>query len=145
MPRTVQASGDDPSVSRDGVTDRSINGDASADADLPGFQCEDTGRSGGRGCDAPSAGHGNPSSAHWAGHSAHAVLAVARSQVAAPSAARQTKSSSRAAGSEANNLAIKDAFFAARGGANHIVTTQIEHPATVQACRFLERFVAEVT
>ena len=31
----------------------------------------------------PDAYYGNPSSAHWAGHSAHTVLAAARGQVAA--------------------------------------------------------------
>jgi cysteine desulfurase len=89
--------------------------------------------------------YGNPSSAHWAGHSAHAVLEAARGQVAALLGCAPDEIVFTSGGSEANNLAIKGAFFAARGGANHIVTTQIEHPATVQACRFLERFGAEVT
>jgi Aminotransferase class-V len=89
--------------------------------------------------------YGNPSSAHWAGHPAHAALEEARGQVAALLGCASDEIVFTSGGSEANNLAIKGAFFAARGGANHIVTTQIEHPATVQACRFLERFGAEVT
>ena len=49
-------------------------------------------------------------------------------------------------GSEANNLAIKGAFLAARhAGRNHIVTTSVEHPATLEPCRFLEGLGAEVT
>ena len=48
-------------------------------------------------------------------------------------------------GSEANNLAIKGVFFAARERGNHIITSQIEHPATIEPCRFLERLGAEVT
>lgn len=89
--------------------------------------------------------YGNPSSAHWAGHSAYAALEAARHQVAALLGCAPDEIVFTSGGSEASNLAIKGAFFAARDGWNHIITTRIEHPATVQACRFLERFGAEVT
>ena len=91
------------------------------------------------------AAYGNPSSAHWAGHAAHAALDAARSDVAALLACSSEEVVFTSGGSEANNLAIKGAFFAARGGANHIVTSQIEHPSTIEPCRFLERLGAEVT
>jgi len=91
------------------------------------------------------ASYGNPSSDHWAGRPAHAALEAARSQVAALLACSPDEIVFTSGGSEANNLAVKGAFFAARGGANHIVTSQIEHPATIEPCRFLERFGAEVT
>jgi cysteine desulfurase len=49
-------------------------------------------------------------------------------------------------GSEASNLAIKGAFLSARdSGRNHIVTTTVEHPATLEPCRFLEGLGAKVT
>jgi cysteine desulfurase len=48
-------------------------------------------------------------------------------------------------GSESNNHALKGVFFAQGGRVGHIVTTQIEHPAVVNPCRFLERFGASVT
>ena len=48
-------------------------------------------------------------------------------------------------GSEANNLALKGVFFALRDKGDHIVTTQIEHPAIIEPCRFLERLGAQVT
>jgi cysteine desulfurase len=89
--------------------------------------------------------YGNPSSGHWAGQPAHAALEAARREVAALLACSPGEIVFTSGGSEANNLAIKGAFFAARGGANHIVTSQIEHPATIEPCRFLERFGAEVT
>jgi cysteine desulfurase len=89
--------------------------------------------------------YGNPSSAHWAGRSAHAALEAARRQVAELLGCAPDEIVFTSGGSEANNLAIKGAFFAAHSGANHIVTSEVEHPATVQACRFLERFGAEVT
>ena len=89
--------------------------------------------------------YGNPSSLHWAGQPAHAALDAARSQVAALLACSSEEIVFTSGGSEANNLAIKGAFFAARGGANHIITSHIEHPATLGPCRLLERLGAEVT
>jgi cysteine desulfurase len=47
-------------------------------------------------------------------------------------------------GSESNNHALKGAFFA-QGLSGHIVTTQIEHPAVLNPCRFLERLGASVS
>jgi cysteine desulfurase len=48
-------------------------------------------------------------------------------------------------GSEANNLALKGVFFALKDKGNHIVTSAIEHPATIMTCKFLERLGAKVT
>jgi cysteine desulfurase len=48
-------------------------------------------------------------------------------------------------GSESNNLALKGVYFARRDSGDHIITTQIEHPAIVEPCRFLERLGARVT
>ena len=48
-------------------------------------------------------------------------------------------------GSEANNHALKGVFFARDGRGGHIITTQIEHPAVLNPCRFLERLGASVT
>jgi cysteine desulfurase len=48
-------------------------------------------------------------------------------------------------GSESNNHAIKGVFFALREKGNHLITTQIEHPAVINPCRFLEKLGAEVT
>ncbi|EQD29841.1 aminotransferase, class V superfamily, partial [mine drainage metagenome] len=48
-------------------------------------------------------------------------------------------------GSEANNLALKGAFFAADDRPVHIITTRIEHPSILAPCAFLERRGARVT
>src|SRR4029453_2966594 len=48
-------------------------------------------------------------------------------------------------GSEANNLALKGVFFARQRESAHVITTQIEHPAVLAPCRFLERQGARVT
>jgi len=89
--------------------------------------------------------YGNPSSIHWAGRPAHAAVGAARSKVAALLGCAAEEIVFTSGGSEANNLAIKGAFFGARGRGNHIITSQIEHPATLEPCRFLERYGAEVT
>ena len=48
-------------------------------------------------------------------------------------------------GSESNNHALKGVFFAQGGRGGHIVTTQVEHPAVLNPCRFLEQLGASVT
>jgi cysteine desulfurase len=48
-------------------------------------------------------------------------------------------------GSESNNHALKGVFFANRKPRAHIITTQVEHPAVLNPCRFLERLGAAVT
>ncbi|HEV2247314.1 MAG TPA: cysteine desulfurase family protein [Terriglobia bacterium] len=89
--------------------------------------------------------YGNPSSQHWAGAPAKQAIEKARSQVAALLGCAPQEMIFTSGGTEANNHAIKGAFFALRECGNHIVTTQVEHPATLQPCRFLERLGAEVT
>src|SRR5262249_38070690 len=41
--------------------------------------------------------------------------------------------------------ALKGVFFARRSADPHIITTQVEHPAILNPCRFLERLGAQVT
>ena len=48
-------------------------------------------------------------------------------------------------GSESDNLAIKGVAFARRGMGNHIITTAIEHPAVLGACKWLEEQGFRVT
>ncbi|MDD5708523.1 MAG: cysteine desulfurase family protein [Kiritimatiellae bacterium] len=91
------------------------------------------------------ANFGNPSSSHWAGSPAKAAVTRAREQVAALLGASPEEIVFTSGGSEANNHAIKGVFFALRWRGSHIITTQIEHPAVIQPCRFLETLGAEVT
>jgi cysteine desulfurase len=79
--------------------------------------------------------YGNPSSGHLASTTAKAALETARGQVRRCLAARTTKSCSTSGGSEANNLALKGVHFSLRHKGDHIVTTQIEHPAIIEPCR----------
>jgi cysteine desulfurase len=89
--------------------------------------------------------YGNPSSQHWAGAPAKDAVENARLQVAGLLGCCREEIVFTSGGTEANNTAIKGVFHQLRERGNHIITTQIEHPATVQPCRFLEKLGAEVT
>jgi len=88
---------------------------------------------------------GNPSSPHWAGVPARQMVEKARSQVADLLGCSPQEVVFTSGGSEANNFALKGAFFASKRARQHIITTQVEHPAIVAPCRFLERLGAEIT
>ena len=88
---------------------------------------------------------GNPSSLHWAGTPAKEAVGNARRQVADLFSCHPHEIVFTSGGSESNNHAIKGVFFALREKGNHIVTTQIEHPAVLNPCRFLEKLGAAVT
>ena len=89
--------------------------------------------------------YGNPSSGHWASVPAKAALESARGQVASLLGSAPDEIVFTSGGSEANNLAIKGLFFQRRGRPTHLITSRIEHPATLEPCRFLERLGAAVT
>jgi len=79
---------------------------------------------------------GNPSSMHWA---------AARQQVADLLGCSPQEIVFTSGGSESNNLALKGIYFTRQNPAAHIITTQVEHPAIVAPCRFLERLGARIT
>jgi cysteine desulfurase len=85
---------------------------------------------------------GNPSSEHWAGEPAKRAIEKARAQVAALLKCRPSEIVFTSGGSEANNHALKGVFFATGQAKAHFITTQVEHPAIVNPCRFLERLGA---
>src|SRR3972149_2706449 len=89
--------------------------------------------------------YGNPSSHHWAGKPAKEAVERARAQVAGLLGSSPEEIVFTSGGTESNNHAIKGAFFANRDHGNHIITTQVEHPAVLQPCRFLESLGVEVT
>jgi cysteine desulfurase len=97
---------------------------------------------------------GNPSSAHAYGRAAHEAVDKARGQVAQLLGAHPDEIVFTGGGSEANNHAIKGAVFARLRGLSrwrpwrsgpHVITTAIEHPATLQPCEFVRRLGCRVT
>ncbi len=89
--------------------------------------------------------YGNPSTSHWAGKPAKEAFERARQQVAALLGCNPDEVIFTSGGSESNNHALKGVFYALKGHGNHIITTQVEHPAILNPCKFLEKFGAEVT
>jgi cysteine desulfurase len=100
---------------------------------------------------------GNPSSTHAYGKAAHDAVEKAREQVAALIGAQPDEIVFTGGGSEASNHAIKGTclrrprgFFSRlfnrlSPGDVHIITTAVEHPATLEPIEFLRRLGAAVT
>lgn len=82
---------------------------------------------------------GNPSSTHALGRRAADAVRLARSQVAALIGSRPDEIVFTSGGTEANNLAIRGATAAADPERRRIVTSAVEHPATVQPLHLLGR------
>jgi cysteine desulfurase len=89
--------------------------------------------------------YGNPSSLHWAGAPAKQLVEAGRREIADLLGCAPEEVVLTSGGSEANNFALKGAFFAAGNRSVHIITTRIEHPSILAPCAFLERRGARVT
>ena len=81
---------------------------------------------------------GNPSSSHWFGSESKKAIESARSHVAALLNCSSGEVIFTSGGTESNNLAIKGAAFSLRHKGNHIISSQIEHPAVVEVCHYLQ-------
>lgn len=81
---------------------------------------------------------GNPSSTHYYGKTMKAAVERARAQLAALIACSPDEVFFTSGGTEANNLAIRGVADAVPGR-REILTSVIEHPATVSPCRYLEQ------
>lgn len=89
--------------------------------------------------------YGNPSSGHWAGTPAREHVERARSQVAALLGTSSEEMVFTSGGSEANNHALKGVAFALRAKGDHIVTSSVEHPATLVPCEHLAKLGYAIT
>ncbi|SDX43073.1 cysteine desulfurase [Marininema mesophilum] len=81
---------------------------------------------------------GNPSSLHDEGTLAYQMVELARSQLARAIGASPREIIFTGSGTEANNMAIIGTARRLRKQGNHIITTQVEHPAVLATCRSLE-------
>ncbi|MFZ0390534.1 MAG: IscS subfamily cysteine desulfurase [Calditrichia bacterium] len=88
---------------------------------------------------------GNPSSIHEMGTEAKEAVEKARRQVAALLHTRPRRIIFTGGGSESDNMALKGIAFTLRQKGNHLITTNIEHPAILNTCRFLEKSGFSVT
>ncbi len=81
---------------------------------------------------------GNPSSAHAYGAAAKKAVEQARAQVAEMLGCRLEEVVFTSGGTESNNMAIAGVAHAYRHKGNHIIASQVEHPAVIEVCRSLE-------
>ncbi len=82
---------------------------------------------------------GNASSTHQWGQRAKQAIEEARNQVALLINATAPEITFVSGGTEADNLAIKGIAEAHAEKGRHIITSQIEHPAVLAACAWLEK------
>lgn len=89
--------------------------------------------------------YGNPSSIHTAGRHARKVLDDARTMLAKAIGANDNEIILTSGGTEADNTAIFGVAYSRKEKGKHIITTQIEHHAVMNACEKLEKEGFEVT
>ena len=82
---------------------------------------------------------GNPSSLHRMGLKAEQRVKEARGSVAAGLYARPEEVFFTGSGTESDNTALFGAAEARRRKGNRIITSRIEHPAVLEACKKLEK------
>ncbi|HLQ76478.1 MAG TPA: cysteine desulfurase NifS [Terriglobia bacterium] len=89
--------------------------------------------------------YGNPSSIHWFGQQAKALLDNARQQVARLIHAETSEIVFLSGGTEADNLAIRGIAESQKARGRHIITSRIEHHAVMHTCKDLEKQGYEVS
>lgn len=82
---------------------------------------------------------GNPSSVHSYGKQTKLAVEKARKSAAALLNCDTSEIIFTSGGTESNNFAIKGFALANKHKGNHIITTQIEHPAVFEVCKYLEK------
>lgn len=89
--------------------------------------------------------YGNASSLYELGYKSKEAINIARVNVAKAINAKPNEIYFTSCGSESDNLALKGVARAHRQNGNHIITSKIEHPAVLNACRQLEKEGFRVT
>ena len=89
--------------------------------------------------------YGNNSSLYTPGREANSALEEARAKIAKAINAEPDEIYFTSGGSESDNWAIKGIARANRDKGNHIITSAIEHPAILEACKSLEKEGFRVT
>jgi cysteine desulfurase len=89
--------------------------------------------------------YGNPSSIYSISRDTKKAIDVARDRLSKAINAGNDEIYFTGGGSEADNWALKGVAFANKHRGNHIITTQIEHPAILHTCEYLEKNGFEVT
>ncbi len=87
--------------------------------------------------------YGNPSSIHSFGRNAFDAVGEAREKIADLIRCREDELIFTSGGTESDNLAIKGVTFKNKDKKNpneyNIITSEIEHPAVLETCKYLEK------
>ena len=89
--------------------------------------------------------YGNPSAMHHRGVTAERRISRARKTLAGILKVKEKNICFTSCGTESDNLAIIGAAMAMQRKGKHLITTQIEHPAVLEAMKYLESLGFEVT
>lgn len=89
--------------------------------------------------------YGNPSSSHVLGLAAAQAIEDAREKVAMLIGGNIDEIVFTSNGTESNNLAIKGVCQRGNGFSGHIIISAVEHPATTEPAKYLERMGCDVT
>jgi cysteine desulfurase len=81
--------------------------------------------------------YGNPSSIHEHGRHARNGIEESRGKISKCLGARRDQFIFTGGGSESINLALKGVAFALEKKGHHIITTAVEHEATLRTCQYL--------
>jgi cysteine desulfurase len=79
----------------------------------------------------------NPSSIHSSGQKSRVLIENSRKSVARSIGVEAGELVFTSSGTEANNLALIGAARAVKDKGNHIITSKIEHPSVLEACKYL--------
>ena len=88
---------------------------------------------------------GNPSSIHSFGREARHQIDLARETLAKSIGAKETEIIYTSGGTEADNMALFGVAESYQNNGKHIITTQVEHHAVLNACQKLAKIGFEVT
>lgn len=88
---------------------------------------------------------GNPSSLHRMGVSSEKLVKEARKKLATAAGAKDDEIYFTSCGTESDNTAVFGAYTMLRRQGNHIITTEIEHPAVLECFKRLKQQGAEVS
>ncbi len=89
--------------------------------------------------------YGNASTLYSLGRDAKRAMESSRAKVASIIGANTDEIIFTSGGTESDNIAIKGIAYRFRRRGNHIITSNIEHPAVDETCKYLEKNGFEVT
>lgn len=89
--------------------------------------------------------YGNPSSKHQKGVDSEKIIKEAKDIISANLKCSPKEILFTSGGTESDNTALIGAMIAGKRKGNHLITTNIEHPAILETCKYLENNGIRVT